>query len=84
MAKLTNSLHDYINILHYMSMATENKMLASCDAAFSDINCTVIKSYRDQVANALYEQRMAILEQYGLELVDDDDGDEGDEVWQEK
>lgn len=70
--RVTDSLHDYLNILQYMYIATNTKTIASCDIAYSDINCTVIASYRDQLVDMI---RMEIAERLAMLDMDDNEDD---------
>jgi hypothetical protein len=56
---LTNQLHDYINVLNYIAITVETHTIANCDVAYSDINCTVITSYREQIVAMMRAEYMA-------------------------
>lgn len=71
MDKITDNLHDYINMLAYVSMVVENETISSIDVAFSDMKRTVIKSFPEQVLTRMQINAQNTIDELELDFEDD-------------
>jgi len=73
---LTDSLHDYVNMLLFLQIAASDESLFIHEVAFSDIKGNIIESYPEQVINSMIinkqeEESLLLAMQEEIDFEDD-------------